>query len=63
MISSLLAALAVFGVMDPERHAITPLYIECLMYVVDETGQWSDECEQEMRRRMSPHREPGPVTS
>ena len=54
-ISSLLAifpiTIASLGVVKGDVNAITPLYKECLMHIVMETGEWSEECEAEMKRR------------
>ena len=54
-ISSLLTifpiTIASLGVVKGDVNAITPLYKECLMHIVMETGEWSEECEEEMKRR------------
>ena len=54
-ISSLLTifpiTIASLGVVKGDVNAITPLYKECLMHIVMETGEWSEECEAEMKRR------------
>ena len=54
-ISSFLAifpiTIASLGVVKGDANAITPLYKECLMHIVMETGEWSEECEAEMKRR------------
>ena len=34
-----------------DANAITPLYKECLMHIVMETGEWPEECEAEIERR------------
>ena len=40
-----------FGVTNPAGNDVMPpLYIECLMNHVKETGKWSDECEREMEK-------------
>ena len=43
--------IASLGVVKADANAITPLYKECLMHIVMETGEWSEECEAEMKRR------------
>ena len=54
-ISSLLATFSItfasLGVAKGDANTITPLYKECLMHIVMETGEWSEECEAEMKRR------------
>ena len=43
--------IASIDVVKGDTNAITPLYKECLMHIVMETGEWSEECEGEMKRR------------